>query len=75
MWGHTRGSTYLSIIQTYVRIFDSHSFREDGQEIDLSTAASLVVDVRRVISVQVVLPYHSNVRSVISEEFLKSFLL
>ena len=34
---------YLSTLPTYVCIFDSHSFREDGQEIDLSTAASLVV--------------------------------
>ena len=35
---------YLSILPTYVCIFDSHSFREDGQEIDLFAAASLVVD-------------------------------
>ena len=34
---------YLSILPTYVCIFDSHSFREDGQEIDLSAAASLLV--------------------------------
>ena len=73
MWGYKRGSKYLSTLPTYVHMYTPiHSEKMDKRLIFLQRRHWLWI--RRVIGVQVVLPYRSNARSVISEKFVSSLI-